>query len=455
MKTKFLIASLVIANCAFAQQWHLASVTAGDPIVAISIYKSDPDTIYALGAKAGLWISTDGGAQWDTVLVNGTSLVSTGPPDEGLLKTDPYSSQILYAYIPEFQSALLLKSTDGGSTWKVSGVAGGGDTPYSLVLEIDPSNNRILYAGGTRGAIVRSTDQGETWDSIPEPAAAYYSNALLTSLAIAASSDSVIYAGYDEGIFKSTDKGSTWATLDLGFGIHSQVLLSVDPRSLDTVYAAVFPSSSSPSYSGGVYKSIDGGQTWKEADSGLTEHDRSIMSITINPKNPDQLFIGLNKSSGHGTLFFESTDAGDHWTTFADGLPDSGSVNCIELDTANNKMYCGFNGGSQNGGGVYIRDIVTGIEGSETMPHNFHLSQNYPNPFNPSTIVEYEIPVRSFARLTVYDILGREVKTLVEGYKEPGSYRVILDGQNLASGVYFYRLVANRETLTKKMVLMR
>jgi hypothetical protein len=83
------------------------------------------------------------------------------------------------------------------------------------------------------------------------------------------------------------------------------------------------------------------------------------------------------------------------------------------------------------------------------------LSQNYPNPFNPSTIINYQLPNTSDVKLIVYDLLGQEVRTLVNEKQNAGSYQVQFDGSNLASGVYFYKLSATEFTETKKMILIK
>jgi len=88
-------------------------------------------------------------------------------------------------------------------------------------------------------------------------------------------------------------------------------------------------------------------------------------------------------------------------------------------------------------------------------PKFYLLVQNYPNPFNPSTTIHYEIPNNGFVTLKVYDILGREVKTLVNQYESKGRYNVNFNASNLASGIYIYRLQSGSFISTKKMLLLK
>jgi hypothetical protein len=92
---------------------------------------------------------------------------------------------------------------------------------------------------------------------------------------------------------------------------------------------------------------------------------------------------------------------------------------------------------------------------SENNPTEYALSNNYPNPFNPTTIIEYQLPKDGFVSLKVYDILGREIKTLVNGFRTLGKYSVSFDGSNLASGIYFYQLKSNGFSSIKKMILTK
>ena len=103
---------------------------------------------------------------------------------------------------------------------------------------------------------------------------------------------------------------------------------------------------------------------------------------------------------------------------------------------------------------------ITGIKENEpvVIPKNFALLQNYPNPFNPTTMIEYQIPnvgTQNFVSLRVYDVLGREVATLMNEQKPAGTYTVQFDGSSLSSGVYFYRLQSGTYCETKKLILMK
>jgi hypothetical protein len=85
----------------------------------------------------------------------------------------------------------------------------------------------------------------------------------------------------------------------------------------------------------------------------------------------------------------------------------------------------------------------------------FSLEQNYPNPFNPSTSIQFSIATKGMFTLRVYDVLGREVQTLLNDELTPGPHRVTFDGTGLASGVYFYRIQSATFSETKRLILLR
>ncbi len=90
-----------------------------------------------------------------------------------------------------------------------------------------------------------------------------------------------------------------------------------------------------------------------------------------------------------------------------------------------------------------------------SIPEHFELHQNYPNPFNPSTKIAFDLPKDAKVKLVIYDILGREIKTLIQNeFRAAGKYITEFNGSNLASGVYFYQLSINNEQLAIKKMLM-
>jgi hypothetical protein len=192
---------------------------------------------------------------------------------------------------------------------------------------------------------------------------------------------------------------------------------------------------------GGIYHFINNGSNWVLADTALML--RQVVAITAYGIN----IYAATSDSG----VFRSTDNGATWTNINSGLKDLGTGS---ITISNSYMY------ATTPSGVWKRplseisavdDNLSGIR----IPAECNLSQNYPNPFNPSTIISYQIPTTRFVTLKVYDILGREVKTLVNEQKNAGSYKVSFDGSKLASGVYIYQLCAGGFIKTRKLLLIK
>jgi len=92
---------------------------------------------------------------------------------------------------------------------------------------------------------------------------------------------------------------------------------------------------------------------------------------------------------------------------------------------------------------------------NDQLPTVSLLEQNYPNPFNPVTLIKYQLPERSYVTLKIYDVLGTEIETIVDGEKEAGYYQFSFDGSNLPSGIYFYSLRTKNNCITRKMILLK
>lgn len=115
-------------------------------------------------------------------------------------------------------------------------------------------------------------------------------------------------------------------------------------------------------------------------------------------------------------------------------------------DTGHVRTYC-----TQ----IFATSLLTNVNSNGVIPNVYSLSQNYPNPFNPVTKINFAIPKQGMVALKIYDILGREVKTLVNEVKSAGEYSIDFNGSEFASGVYFYRLESNGFVDIKKMMLIK
>jgi len=192
--------------------------------------------------------------------------------------------------------------------------------------------------------------------------------------------------------------------------------------------------------SDGVYLSSDFGGTWNQI--GLK--NKQIVNLVLSDTN-------LIAQAADG--FYKSFDGGYNWYTLYLGLDNivklvlSGD-NLIALTRAPDYSYYKLWKRSFN-------EIITGLAEEQIHPQKFYLSQNYPNPFNPSTKIKYSIPKISFVTLKIFDILGREISTLVNEEKPAGNYEVEFNGDELSSGIYFYKLQVGHYSEVKKMILMK
>ena len=103
----------------------------------------------------------------------------------------------------------------------------------------------------------------------------------------------------------------------------------------------------------------------------------------------------------------------------------------------------------------FVPDSTTDVKSDLEIPNQYDLKNNYPNPFNPSTNIEFSIAGTGKVSLKIFDVLGKEIKTLVDEEKTPGNYKVTFDAGSLSSGVYFYMLKAGGHITTKKMCLLK
>ena len=195
---------------------------------------------------------------------------------------------------------------------------------------------------------------------------------------------------------------------------------------------------------GGGLASFDGidWTVYNTSNSGLPDND--VVSITIDGSG--NKWIGTYG----GLASFDGTN----WTVYNtsnSGLPDN-YVFSIAIDGSGNKWIGTYGGGLA----VYNEGGVISIEsGREMIVEAFLLHQNYPNPFNPETTISYELPKESDITLTIYDITGRLVETLVNEKQKPRYYSVHWDASQFSSGVYLYRIQTEGFQQVKKCLLIK
>ena len=261
-----------------------------------------------------------------------------------------------------------------------------------MVIEFDPYEPAVLYVGRSGdGKLDRSSDGAVTWEY-----AGYINGGGITSLEFGRNSNEMYISSwwsfaYPVGIFKTTDRGINWNNIGQGF-----------------------------------------------------EGGGNVYDVGVNFITTENIYIGLEAGADTNGMYVKKND--QPWEHF--GLTDM-IVRSIAID--NNLIYAATDSG------LFVRNILSSVE-PEINNHSeidYLLYPAYPNPFNSTTNIKYSIPHSGRITLKVFDILGREVTTLIDEEKSAGIYEDEFNAGNLSSGVYFYSITAGNFHQTKKMILLR
>ena len=346
----------------------------------------------------------------------------------------------------------ICRTTDAGENWfeLYTGTVTGFNEIYSI--------NDLVVAVGWNGLVYRSIDFGSNWDSL----ANFTSETLFDVFFINETTGWIV--GLNGKIFKTTDAGLNWAEQSSNV---SNALFAVDFINADLGLCS--------GELGKIIRTTDGGNTWELIQTGLSfELIYDIQMINEN----------LAYASCSAGIVLQTTDGGQSWNAFNTGVnkelsdidfisesigiavgtqgtilrTDNGGVNwsvqnsftnqnlesiCfIDENSATAVGWAGTILHTANGGVTFIEDE----ENDFTQPKEFLLQQNYPNPFNPNTSIQYAISSTQFVTLKVYDLLGREVATLVNEEKPAGSYNAqfTINNVQLSSGIYFLQASSRR-----------
>ncbi len=317
-------------------------------------------------------------------------------------------------------------STDNGTNW-TQDTSGLTETFVNALTVSSNGTGGTIIIAGTIGGVFLSSNNGTSWTKDTSG----LTNTEVNAFAVSGTN---IFAGTQgKGVYISTDNGISWTEDSTGLPTNSDVYsLAVSGTNL---IAGTFAN--------GVFLSTNDGQSWTQDSTGLPPNI-GVYSFTVSGAN---IFAGTTGAAG----IYLSTDSGKSWTQATSGLPPNTDV--FSLAVSGTNLYAGTPVGMWR---RPLAEMITGIKDLQNnLPTSFSLSQNYPNPFNPSTIISYQVPAVSHVSLRVYDILGNEVASLVDEEKLAGRYSVNFNASKIASGVYFYRIIAGSFVETKKLVLMK
>ena len=443
MYKKLLFLLMLVCTVSVNAQWvQLYGLTGWGANVTCLV--NSGKNIFA-GTLGGVFLSTNG-TTWtpvNTGLGLNTPVVS--------FAVSPNRTGGANLFIGTYPSDVFL-STDNGTSW--TEVANSGLTEDTVALSLAVSSNETggtnLFAGtgqnnefyiGSRGeGVYLSTNNGTSWTSINTG----LTNPSVTALAVSSNETggTNLFAGTNGGVFLSTNNGTSWTAINTGLTNPNVTAFAVSSN--ETGGTNLFAGTN-----GGVFLSTNNGTNWTAVNTGLGA-DTIIVSFAVSPNGTGgaNLFVGTSPDG-----VFLSTNNGTSWTSVNAGL---GSKNLLVTSLLVNgtNLFAATLGSC-----VWVRPLsqmITGVkEKQNNLPTNFSLQQNYPNPFNPSTVINYSIPKTSLVTIKVYNVLGKEMATLVNEEKIAGNYSVQFSGSKLSSEIYFYRMQAGDFVQTKKLLLLK
>lgn len=360
--------------------------------------------LFAAADQDGFYRSSDHGTSW--VSINAGLPVSAGWYCFARAGSD------LLGGVASYQ---LYRSSDNGDHWVLSDSGFTLTNSFAFAVE-----GNTVYATGLPG-VAMSTDGGASWSGLPAGYLSYEGG-----LDIIKDGANVMTCS-NVSQHRSSDGGATWGAPMSGLPARGQ-------SGFARIDTTLFASSSF-----GVYKSADHGASWTSTGFPGTVSGQCVAA------GGSMLFVGTNDG------VYRSTDLGGSWAAINDGLASKTGIYKLGID--DQYLYAGTTNRS-----VWRRPLaeITGVrEAFSALPGEFSLRQNYPNPFNPATTLSFVIGHSSFVTLKVYDVLGREVATLVNETIQPGRYEAEWNASGEPSGVYFARLQAGNLRAVKPVVLSR
>jgi len=361
--------------------------------------------IFAGTWGTGVYFSTNNGNNWTSTNLNYFTPNCITSSGNSIFVGADYDQYYGYGGV--------YRSTNNGLNWSQTSL--NNKDVHSLTV-----SGNYIFAGTFGSGIYRSSNNGIDWVQVLN------TNAHVHAFAISGNN---IFAGLNYtpdpfGIFISTNNGDSWSQTAL----NNKTVLNLIAIG-NNIFAGTYT---------GIYRSTNNGTNWTETSL----NNKIINTLAVN---------GNNIFAGTDSAIYLSTDFGETWLNKNLGFNTFPYV--LSFTFTGNYIFAGTGLNS-----VWRRSLaeIIGIQNISTeTPSKYSLSQNYPNPFNPTTVIRCQLSVVSDVSLKVYDIMGREVQTLVNERLQAGTYDVTFDGSGLNSGVYFYKLITNGFTDTKRMLLIK
>jgi photosystem II stability/assembly factor-like uncharacterized protein len=433
----------------FGTSWgEVAGSFQGGPVV--SLYASG-DTLLLGTATHGVYRSIDRGVTW--------GFRENGPATGGVASLAANASTLVAGMIPSYyfwgfpMAGLGVYRLDR-QNWKTP--------PMSYPVNTACAGDGFLLAGTMGGGVFRSIDSGVSWEPVNTGLPSTYVDCVssidtfaycghgdyqplsrarivdfswtdysqaLNSIPLVLIADSTqTYLGANPGVYRRPKNGAFWTGSWAGMGR----LKTTDLVFSDSVLLAAT--------AGGIFRSADRALYWQQSSTGMGGATPTSLAVYQNV-----VFAGT--SSG----MFCSTDHGLNWHPANEGLIPHTITDLIVVDTL---VYAGTSMG------VWFRPVremagTVDVQQPDPKPASFILEQNYPNPFNSQTTFTFRLPVRDLVHGDVYSILGQKIASIVDGWREAGTYRVSWNADGFPTGVYFFRLRAGSHSSFRKLLLIR
>lgn len=332
---------------------------------------------------------------------------------------------------------MIKRTTDGGNSWTTVTTL-----PGAPLRRIDFANELIGVIAGGLGTIARTTDGGNTWNIVRQTSSAMAEELYDVQFA----DENTAYAVGPYGIIKSTDGGANWFRQMSG----AHWLTGIHFYNSETGIAV--------GYNGAIIRT-----NISSAPVFHTNIDEILFEPTaIGATSFDTLVVYNNGNAPLVISDIQSTSSNfSIEPNAATILPAQNFQFTVSFSPDSIKIYTGFLVFNHNGlsspDTIGVKgDGVTIVETIEPeVPGDFALYNNYPNPFNPETTFRFDIPKEAHVTLSVYNVLGQAVITLIDEELKAGRYSTVLDASDYPSGIYFYQLTAGNFTAVKKGVLLK